>query len=267
MMRALRSTLLGCLVTISLAAACTSAAHQGERPALPTPGDVLWSADHETGDLSQWKEGQGSAVYNTGTAYVRVVRAEAPLSARTGEHVLELSIDTSAEDVTGARIFRWRDNPERGYYGAWLYFPHPTEPDEWWNVMQFKSPDERGVSQPTWVVNVGIDAAGRMRFYLWDALEEISYGRSAALADLEVPVGEWVHVELFLHRSQERSGRVSMWQDGTLVFDLVDQRTAITDRVHWSINNYSTRLRPSAVTLYADDASIRVAERGVPDGE
>jgi hypothetical protein len=257
---------VGGALTLMVAAACTSAAQQGERPALPSPGTVVWSADHETGDLSQWTQGQGSAVYNTGTADVRVVRAEPPVAARVGEHVLELSIDTAAESVTGARIFRWRDNPERGYYGAWLFFPRHYEPDEWWNVMQFKSPDEMGVSHPTWVVNVGV-VGERMRFYLWDALDEVSYGTSAALADLEVPVGEWVHVELFLHRSPLREGRVAMWQDGTLLFDLVDQRTAISDVVHWSVNNYSTRLEPSQVTLYADDASIRAVSPEAHDAD
>lgn len=227
----------------------------GDRDPLPERGEVLWRADHETGDLSQWTAGQGEAVFNTGTGSVEVVTVDHAVS---GSHALALRIDGSEGGVNAARIFRWARTPASGFYGAYLYFQEPVPTSSWWNVMQVKSPAEADDTLPTWVVNVAVTDDG-LRLYLWDAIEEVSHPSWEALADVVVPLGQWVHVEMYVQRSTGTDGRVALWQDGVLLFDLPGVRTGVTDELQWSINNYTDAQTPGPVLLLADDATIRAA--------
>jgi hypothetical protein len=258
----LRAVALPALVaTLGLATACTGVATQGDHPSLPAPGALLWSADHETGDLSQWKSRQGSAVFNTGTAEARVVQDGI---ARSGDYVLRLDIDTAGEPATAARIFRWAENQPRAYYSAWLYFTEAHRPDVFWNVMQFKSPPGSGRTEPTFTINVATDGRGVMRLYLWDAVQGRSHGQRGDRVPL--PVGAWVHLEMYLERATDASGRIVVWQDGVRLFDLDGVQTAFTDSIHWSVNSYSDGLSPTRATIYVDDAEIRSVSEEERDG-
>ena len=124
--------------------------------------------------------------------------------------------------------------------------------------MQVTSPAEADDTLPTWVVNVAVTDDG-LRLYLWDAIEEVSHPSWEALADVVVPLGQWVHVEMYVQRSTGTDGRVALWQDGVLLFDLPGVRTGVTDELQWSINNYTDAQTPGPVLLLADDATIRAA--------
>jgi hypothetical protein len=254
-----RSRLLGALLVLGALSAAASAAAGSWAAAQSQPapgGRVLWSADHETGDLSQWSAGDGGGVFNSGTGEVRPSQTV----ARTGRFSVALSIRDASGQPQAARIFRWAENPLEAYYSAWLLFPERFQTGLWWDVFQFKSPDEAGQSQPTWVLNVGNRPDGEMVFYLWDALNRRSYQDGSR--STTVPVGRWVHVEAFYRRSTAEAGRIVVWQDGVKLFDRDGVRTAISERVQWSLANYTDWLAPSTATIYADDAVISTVRVG-----
>jgi hypothetical protein len=233
--------------------------------ATPTGGRVLWSADHETGDLAQWTAGDGGGPFNSGTGEVRVSQ----VVARAGRYSLALTIRDANGQPQAARLFRWAENPAEAYYSAWLLFPERFQTGPWWDVFQFKSPDRAGVSQPAWVLNVGNLPSGEMVFYLWDALGQQSHQQGAGATVL--PVGRWVHVEALYRRSTGPAGRIAIWQDGVRLLDRDGVRTALTESVQWSLANYTDSISPPAATIYADDAvisTIRVGptEPGAPLG-
>ena len=60
--------------------------------------------------------------------------------------------------------------------------------------------------------------------------------------------------------SVNEDGRIALWQDGVLLFDLEDVQTAITDSIQWSIDNYTDAIDPTEVIIYVDDAIIREGE-------
>lgn len=225
--------------------------------AAPVPSHVLWSADHETGDLSQWESSDGGGAFNTGSGDVYVTNAV----SRSGNHSLSLSIYGADGDVQGARVFRWKENPADAYYSAWLLFPEWYETGRWWDVFQFKSPDNRGRSQPMWVLNVGNRRNGEMGFYLWDALSRRSYEHE--WGSPAIPVGKWIHVEVYYRRATDNSGRITVWQDGAKLFDQDGVRTAISKEIQWSLANYTDRITPSNATIYADDAVISTSRIGL----
>lgn len=258
MRRASVSPLALCLVGLLCSCAAGGAAAQQ----LPMHGQLLWSADHETGNLDQWTDRQGQAVFNSVSGEVEVVTVD---FARSGSHALALRITNDDGRDHGARIFRWIESPEEGFYSAYLYFTEPFPDVGWWNVMQFKSVDAGGRSAPTWSVNVASDNENRLRLYLWDSIDVVSHPPSEARSLTVVPLGRWVHVELYLRRSTEPTGRIALRQDGVLLFDLDGEVTALSDEVHWSLDNYSATPTGGTVTVLADDAEIHAASEAADD--
>lgn len=232
-------------------------------------GTVIWSADMETGDLSQWSvpdvpggPNTGGGVFNSGLAMARV---DAVGLAHSGLHAARLFINTqSTTDLptSGTRLFRWLE-PEKHpelYYRVWFYFPQRYVPNgnpPWWNVFQWKS-KRSSVSDPFIALNVGNRSDGVMYFYLYDKNAQKSYGQSFK----NIPEGQWFRVDAFYKCSGEKDGRVTFWQDGTQILDVSNVQTRYPDGdCAWSVNNYSTSLNPSTATIYVDDAAICLGGR------
>lgn len=226
----------------------------------PPPGDVLWQADQETGNLDQWSIGQfGEAVFNTGTGSVSISHDV----AHSGSASLKMTISGASGTTQAARILRWYDNPVEGYYSVWLDFPRVYRPAAWWNVYQFKSLGTE--SDPTWVLNIGNRPDGSMFFYLWDAITRTSY---PPLSSLNIKPNQWTQVTAYLRRATDDTGRITIWQDGVLLFDVDHVQTALADNVHWGIGNYTDDISPSDPVIYADDAEIRDVKRpSAPQGK
>src|SRR6266699_4426687 len=84
------------------------------KAAVTSSSSVLWSADMETGDLSQWSRpdvsggpNAGGGVFDSGTATASV---DVVSPSHTGIHSAKLYINTlkpSEVSTSGARLFRW----------------------------------------------------------------------------------------------------------------------------------------------------------------
>lgn len=233
------------------------------------PGTVIWSADMETGDLSQWSvpdvpggPNAGGGIFNSGLAMASV--NEVGL-AHSGLHAATLFVNTQSTEelsTSGTRLFRWLE-PEKHpelYYRVWFYLPQRYVPNgnpPWWNVFQWKS-KRADVSEPFIALNVGNRSDGAMYFYLYDKNANKSYGQSIK----NIPEGQWFRVDAFYKCSGEKTGHVTFWQDGTQILDVGNVQTRYPDgNCQWSVNNYSTSLNPSAATIYVDDAAICLSGR------
>lgn len=247
----------------------TSSTSSATSSVLPHPGKIIWSADMETGDLSQWSvpdvpggPNSGGGVFNSGLATARV--DEVGL-AHSGLHAAKLFINTQSTGelpTSGTRLFRWLE-PEKHpelYYRVWFYFPQRYVPNgnpPWWNVFQWKS-KRSDVSDPFIALNVGNRSDGAMYFYLYDKNAQKSYGQSIK----NIPEGQWVRVDAFYKCSGEKTGHVTFWQDGTQILDVPNVQTRYPNgNCSWSVNNYSTSLNPSAADIYVDDAAICLGSR------
>lgn len=237
-------------------------------PPNPKPDKfVLWSADHSTGDFSQWEYRQGRAIYNSntepGTSNIQI----SDDVAHSGKYSLKLSL-TGAENgqKQGARIFRrWLDGnnqmplPEEAYYSAWYYIPQNYEISRWWNIFQFKS---RGASsEPMFSFNVGNLDNGEMYLYVWDKANGKAHRQENPLI---LPIAKWFHLEAFVQARSTQSGQLVIWQDGIKIIDAVNIRTlrGEGDRLHWSVNNYTDDIVPSDPVIYVDDCAISLERVG-----
>jgi hypothetical protein len=233
------------LVCAAALVGCSAPAGVAAQPA------ELWSAHHETGDASEWFERQSGAIFNTGTGSVTWT----DVVAHQGSGALALSVSDVAGVAQAARIFRWAENPVEATFRCWYYFPDRVEPDRWWNILQFKSDTPSG-SQPTWTVNVGNAADGSMRLYLYDAITGTTHHDAIAQPQPALETGRWSEIAVYVLRAGGPSGRLMLWQDGVLLYDLGGIQTAIGDNIQWSVNSYSDNLDPPNVTFYIDDAAI-----------
>ncbi len=224
--------------------------------AAPAAGNdgLLWSAGLETGDLSEWYRGQEGAVVNEGTGEVGTTDQV----AHTGRYAMVLTIKDASGVEQAARIFRWAENAPEAYYSVWMYFPERCEPAAWWNVFQFKGRDENEVTQASLTLNVGNRADGSMFLYLYSMASGQSWDPSATV---NIPVGAWTHVEVYVRRSSGTDGKITVWEDGVVLFDIDGIQTAFRnsrgqDNIQWSLNNYTDNIIPSSPAIFMDDAAI-----------
>ncbi len=227
--------------------------------------EVLWTADHETGDISQWdrkgpwQSGPGSTNYLVTTGL-----------AHTGRYSLASTIDTTS----GKAGIRWARRympdgskllPDEAYYSVWFYMPGPFR-SSWWNFMQWKRADGKGGSDPVASVNFEQRASGAQYFSLnYKVGDDGGYKTKGwgniASSDRDVPLRQWVHLECKYRWSIRESGEITCWQDGVEIwsFDGIktefDYRGAGEPR-QFAVNAYGEDISPSPYTFYLDDAAI-----------
>ena len=224
---------------------------EGQTPEDPIPAGVLWSADQETGDLSQWYQDGCGGEFNSGGG-ISGITSEV---AHSGNSSARLTI-AKVNGNQGVRLFRWCESRQHAelYYSIWLYFPERFDTTaNWWNVFQFKSKRPSGQNDPFFVLNVGNRSDGTMYPYLYDWQLRKSFDQDLT----DIPVGRWVQVEAFYRSAGSETGRVTIWQDGIEIFDIDKVQTRYPDGdTQWSVNNYTSAISPDPATIYADDAVI-----------
>lgn len=228
--------------------------------------DVVWSADFETGDISQWSPG-GGFIKQGSSGKVDIITSP----VHSGKYAAALSINTSEPSSTGnqaAYLFRWQDLPGKEYYySAWYYIPSNINPGSWWNIFQWKSMHSSG-NDPMIVLDAINYSSGQTGLVMyWRADNETLRKRWTQENLKPIPRDTWFQIEGYYKQSTLQDGHVTVWQDGVKIFDVKNLQTALSeDTVHWSINNYTSNITPPNTTIYVDDAVISKTKVGTGNG-
>lgn len=256
-------------------------AHEcGDCPANNAP-TIYWSDDMESGEYATGNFDQ-SGPWNSGDAWIGYNSS----LAHGGNRCMMLTIDTrngsAAVRLPLRRVTidgRERLLPDEAYYSVWYRIPSGIETIVWWNVMDWKTahirPDGTGWSDPTYSLNFEATSTGEYRARLSDHVcDDGRYhngnpcsGRGTiARSEVTWPADTWMHMECFYRWSTSPDGRITCWINGHLAWDVpnivtqFDQSLTDYSEYHmprqWKINHYSDGLRPSAVTIYIDDAVV-----------
>jgi hypothetical protein len=194
----------------------------------------------------------GGGVFNSGTASAG---PSFDVNHTTGgKYSAMLKIDTSVTSWT--QLFRWLEpqNYPDLYYSVWLYFPQVYTPSQYWAIVEWKSSHPAG-NAPFWMLNVSNHngSSGPMSFYLWNAQTNTTYNQSLTT----IPVGQWTNVQAHYVCAGDNTGHVTIWQDGTQIFDLTGVQTRYSDGTcAWDTESNSNGLTPNPATIYVDDAKI-----------
>ncbi len=242
-----------------------------------TNGPIVWQADHETGDATQWMSRKSEQTWQDSGLCIRPKNGVVSDVSHRGEYALKMTIG-SWFPHSGCRQFRYPEarSGEDYYYSAWLYFPEQYEVNGWTNIMQFKAKKNSQIGGPSavfWSVRLMSRENGEQYFQLsWKGGEGAVTGPTAednitskqfTSSPLNVPVKEWVHLEMFLKQSSDFDGHIIVWQDGQEIYNIPGVRTKFEDSYNsWSVNSYGAGISPSTFTVYVDDAAISTERLG-----
>lgn len=238
---------------------------------------VVWFADHETGNASQWELGTPTKPFQDSGICVRPKNKVSREVAHTGEYALKMTIQ-SWFPHSGCRTFRYPEarTGEPYYYSAWLYFPEQYTVDGWTNIMQFKAKPfdkKSGGSELFWALRLLNHDNGSMYFQLqWDEQNQwagptadgtphtgVRYDQNITT----IQPKQWTHVEMYLKQSSEFDGQLIVWQDGVEIFNMTHIRTKMPNGFNsWSVNSYGSTISPNPFTVYVDDVAVSTQRVG-----
>jgi hypothetical protein len=222
---------------------------------------ILWSAHHEDGDLSEWMENGGGGW--AADPPVTTVAATSEV-ARGGSYAVKLT-NAAVDDYDTSRVWRQAAYPAQAYYSAWYYLPQAYTTTAGWTIMQFRAPSAQDPSVLSYLLDVDLRSlpGGEMILSIFD--HRAPYLRSPTPpAVLPVPIGRWFQVEALYRNVADDGGHFSLWLDGQLNYDFA-RPFGVNTTVYWSPCSSSYDLTPADAALYVDDAAISLV-RLTPEG-
>lgn len=209
----------------------------------------LWMADHETGDLSQWSEGNTGGTLTSSDGSLGLVTD--PVH---GGHYAALASIKSVNSTSYARLYRQDNLPAEGYYSIWFYLPSTYAVGQYWNIFELSG--RRDASTPnTGVALWSLDLrqeSGQLTFYVYDGARAQELKPSAPVA---APIGRWFRVLAFVRQATDQTGRVTFWIDDTLFIDANDVSTVPSAWMSWAVGSAAGQM-PQPADIYLDDAMI-----------
>ncbi|MBN1612706.1 MAG: heparin lyase I family protein [Polyangiaceae bacterium] len=145
--------------------------------------------------------------------------------------------------------------PESAYYGAWYYIPEDRDNKSAWNLFHFTGGPGPGAKLPAlWDLSLAHDSARGLHLMVQGYLEG-----SAGIYDTNgggLPIGAWVHLQVYLKRAADETGALAVYQDGEEALRLTGIVTDDSEWGQWYVGNWATDIEPPESTVYVDDIAI-----------
>jgi hypothetical protein len=126
-----------------------------------------------------------------------------------------------------------------------------------WNLFHFQGRNTTSEDfHDLWDVSLVIRDDGNLHLALYDfGRNELPDQSNAA----PVPIGKWVHIELYVKRASDRTGEFALYQDGVVVVRMTAAATDDSRSGQWYVGNYAHGLEPPESTVYVDDVTLSPA--------
>jgi hypothetical protein len=226
---------------------------------------ILWSSDFEVGDLSEWTgDGQGGIYQESASALPTTVASQ---GHGGGMRAGRITVTPPASAMVCVNyIYRQAPMPADAYYSAWFWFPLLFSIPNYLNIIHFAGSttnDDRALVS-IWDVDLQSQADGSLAAYLFQfPVPNFASGRSYDEATpVPVPIMSWVHFEVLFRKASDNTGRIAVWQDGTLVLEVNDVATIPTDFLRFNIGGASRDITPAPADILVDDAAISTVRLG-----
>jgi len=225
---------------------------------LALGNDLVWTADQERGDLTQWTaDGSGDTHLPTDSSIE--VSTEA---AHRGTHAIKL-VNPAAWDHQdeGPELFHSAGVLDDAYYSAWFLLPENYRLEPQLTLMRLRSRDAGGGeplngeelqlrSLPVggYVLQVFSNNAGFLLEPVADPAPRIEAGR-------------WFQLEA--RYEPQSSGRLRVWLNDVLVYDLDGRPGAAGTEMVLGICNVAEAAQPAPLVLFVDDAAVSLSRVSV----
>ena len=238
------------LLAALLASACSDP--------LALGNDLVWTADLERGDLTQWTaDGTGDTLLPTDSSIE--VSTEA---AHRGAHAIKL-VNPAAWDNRdeGPELFHDAGVLNDAYYSAWFLLPEDYHLEPQMTLMRLRSRDTsdgelfngeelqlRSLPVGGYVLQIFSNNAGFLLEPVADPAPRIEAGR-------------WFQLEARFE--PQSSGRLRVWLDGVLAYDLTGRPGASGAQMVLGICNVAEAAKPAPLVLFVDDAAVSLSRVSV----
>jgi hypothetical protein len=222
--------------------------------------DLIWSADTESADLTQWATDPADAQLLPSADNSIEATSEA---RHSGQHALKLVNPANWDnEEAGPELLHDAGPLEDAYYSAWFLLPEDYRLAAPLTLFHLRSRDPvsgdlhngellqvRSLASGGYVLQVFNNNAQ----FLLEPLPERAPRLSA---------GVWFQVEA---RYQRQGGRLRVWQNGALSYDLEGRPGATGSNMVLAVCNVAGNATPAPLVVFVDDAAIS-ATRVAPDG-
>ena len=242
------------IVSACLAAVGCGPADLGQDP------HILWWTDHETGDFSDWDQGG----YHWASADTSTQIVTTPNPARSGRFSFQSTVTSPGSGtISGAQASRSGNLPNEAYYSAWYYLPSAVQATSYWLLFKFRSrsdPTDASTAVDVWDVDILTDNNGSMFYELFEHKTSTRWEDHAA----PIPIQRWFQIEAYLRVASDSSGQITVWIDGSQVFNVSGQSTLPTAYVEWNVGSVAEVITPNPATMFINDAAVSTRRLG-PD--
>jgi hypothetical protein len=240
---------------------------------LQLGSDLLWTADTESGDLTQWLDGGRSVALAPSTPLIDdMPMTERPSTvdatnevAHRGRFSLKLFNPTGfPDDFEGPELLRDVGALPDAYYSAWYLLPERQRVRPHLTIMRLRSWADDGAPQNGEELQLRSLASGD---YALSVFHNNAGFLLEPVADPPplVAAGRWFHVEARFE--PQSGGRLRVWLDGVLYYDLTGRPGSASPELAFGVCNAAQKSDgDEPVVLYVDDAAISLSRVG-PQGE
>jgi hypothetical protein len=220
--------------------------------AVRDPFDLPWQTGFEDGFVDY--EQTGGECFASPTSSYELVNS--PVHSGTVATAFQAGADMT-EDGFMAHCVRY-DVPAAAFYGAWFFAPTEVTSAAVWAVMHF---DGNGASEQhnLWDVRVAPNTNGRLQFSAFDYLEMETLEPNV---NVEVPFGQWFHLEVYWERAADASGTFELYVDGTPIISATGRVTDDAETSEWYVGNFAAWTVPNPNTIYVDDVTVASTRQG-----
>ena len=230
----------------------------GCAPRVNVGSSLLWFAEHETADFTDWTAGSKGGYSADAPDTSAVIATDV---AHSGSHSVRLA-NAAPSVFETARLWREDTFPEEAYYSAWFYLPQTYRTTEDWTIMQFNVPSDGDGGSDGLLIDVDLRSlpGGDMILDIYD--HRAPYLRSPTAEPAQpVPIARWFQIEVFYRNVGDDTGRFTLWLDGQVNYD-IHRPFGLSSTTYWSPCSSTVALSPAASTLYVDDAAISLVRVG-----
>lgn len=228
--------------------------------------DLIWSADQETGNIEQWtRDGEGDALMPRTPDDEASSIVASDEAAHRGLYALKLTNPTGwDQDYEGPELFHVLGEQSDAYYSAWFMLPEQYQLEPHLTLMRLRSRDVgsserhngeelqlRSLSSGGYVLQVFSNANAFLREPIADPPPLVAAGR-------------WFQLEARFE--PQFSGRLRVWLDGVLFYDLKGRPGAGGPEMVLSVCNVAQGAKPAPVVVFVDDVAVS-SSRVSPSGE
>jgi hypothetical protein len=229
-------------------------------PRLDLGTDILWSAQHESGDLSEWTAGgKGNSSADMPDTSIAVSTDY----AHSGKYSVKMS-NAAVSAYEEVRLWRTDQFPQSAYYSAWYYLPRAYQTVDDWTIMQLRAPTSVDAGSATsadggsiaQLLDVDLRSlpGGDLILSVYDHRQQYLRAPTPDPA-VSVPIGSWFQVQALFDYSSGPDGRFALWLNDDLLYDL-PRPSDLAGTVYFSVCSVSQALSPTDSAIYIDDAAV-----------